>query len=288
LTPAIPGLARLPYRAFAGLLILFALVIGPVNFLAVKKRKNPALLLLTIPAIALVTTVSLLAYGILFQGVDVKSASYSIAVLDQREHRSACVESRQFFAGLAPAAGLALGPGTIVHAEPLGGPYSRSDRRRLEVEHEGGTLLSGDYLPSRKATTQVLAVERAERARLDVRKSGAALQVSNNLGVGIEELVVRDPEGAFHVLEGPLPAGASAELRAPASPQALSAALNDAQHQSFPFTPTSAAPDPPPPGCYLARLATGPFRDTCGIETNELAGAHVVLGVLQIEPDAWR
>jgi hypothetical protein len=289
LTPAIPGLARLPYRSFAALLMLFAIVIGPVNFLAVRKRKNPVLLLLTIPAIALVTTVALLAYGIFFQGVDVKSASYSVAVLDQREHRSACVESRQFFAGLAPASGLALGPGTIVHAWPDEGRGGGWNRKRLEVDLEGGALLGGDYLPSRKATSQVLAVERAERARLDVRRKGDALAVDNNLGVGVEELFVRDPEGRFYRWSGPLDPGASTDVRVVADENALRTALGNVLDAALPLRAGSTpALEAVPPGCYLARLATSPFRDPCGIEMNELAGTHFVLGVLPLEPEAWR
>jgi len=292
LTLSIPGLARLPYRSFAGLLMLFAIVIGPVNFLTVRKRKNPVILLLTIPAIALVTTVALLAYGIYFQGVDVKTASYSVAVLDQREHRSACVESRQFFAGLAPAAGLALGPGTIVHAWPLDGSYSSWNRKRYEVELEGGALLAGDYLPSRRATSQVVAVERAERGRLDVKRSGNALAVDNNLGVGVKHLTVRDPEGRFFVFDGNLAPGASAELQVAERLEELDVAIDQILTRTLPLTDHRLTFEPAkraiPAGCYLAELERGPFRDDCGIEMSELAGAHVVLGVLPFEPEAWR
>jgi hypothetical protein len=286
--PAIPGLARLPYRSFAGLLLLFAVVIGPVNFLAVRKRKRPVLLLLTIPAIALVTTVTLLAYGILFQGIDVKSASHSVAVLDQRAHRSACVEARQFFAGLAPAAGLALGAGTIVHAMPQDGSRGWI-RKNFEVAHEAGTLLGGDYLPSRRATDQVLAVERAERARLDVRRKGATLEVDDNLGVAVEELLVRDPEGSIHHLRDGLDAGERAELSALEDEEAVRAALDRVLSDTLSTTVHPAGyPGGVPPGCYLARLARSPFRDDCGVEMNELAGAHVVLGVLPLDPEVWR
>jgi hypothetical protein len=285
LMPAIPGLARLPYRTFAGLLTLFALVIGPVNFLIVRRRGQPVLLLLTIPAIALFTTAALLVYGILFQGVDVKCASRSVAVLDQRAHRSACVEARQFFAGLAPAAGLALGPGTIVHAMPPDG--SHITRQRFEVALEPGPLLSGDFLPSRKATDQVLAVERAERARLDLRSDGGAWRVDNNLGAGVEALVVRDPEGVLHRVEGPLAPGASAALRRLDDVAAGVAALEALRGHPRALTPVGLpAEEVLPPGCYLARLAASPFRDDCGVETRELASEHLVLGVLA--PEDWR
>src|SRR6185503_19938000 len=141
--------------------------------------------------------------------------------------------------------------------------------------------------PSRKSTDQVLVVERAERARLDVRRSAEGLHADNNLGVSVSALLVRDPEGNFYLLEGPLAPGASAELRSPDA-TALSAALNDSRGDTLALTPLAlSSTEAVPPGCYLARLERSPFRDDCGIETNELASSHVVLGVLPLEPEAW-
>jgi len=287
-TPKIPDLVRLPYRSFALLLFLFALVIGPLNFFVAWKRKRPVLVLLTIPGIALLTTVALLAYGFFFQGIDVKTASCSVAVLDQRAHRAACVESRQMFAGLAPAAGLALGPGTIVHYRDGGG--SGRARSRYSVELDGGTLLSGDYLPSRRTVNQVLTVERAERARLTTRLVAEGLEVGNDLGVRLEELIVRDAEGRFYLAAEPLAPGASALLRPAGDALAPDLAVHRLSTLSLPpaFLEHAAEAEDLPPGCYLASLAASPFRDDCGIETNELASAHVVLGVLSLAPEDWR
>ena len=39
---------------------------------------------------------------------------------------------------------------------------------------------------------------------------------------------------------------------------------------------------------FLYALAASPFRDGCGIEMHEKAGAHVVLGVLPLDAEAWR
>jgi hypothetical protein len=205
-------------------------------------------------------------------------------VLDQRAHRSACVEARQLFAGLAPAAGLALGPGTIVHAVPADDARAWG-RLRFEVELAGEFLVSGDFLPSRRRTNQVLAVERAERARLDVRRAGESLRVDNNLGITVEALLVRDPEGRLHWSSGALAPGASAELRIAGEQEG--SASDALLATTLPLTAARPS-ESVPPGCYLARLARSPFRDDCGIETNELASAHVVLGVLSLADEDWK
>ncbi|MEK7728869.1 MAG: hypothetical protein AAB354_10680, partial [candidate division KSB1 bacterium] len=51
----------------------------------------------------------------------------------------------------------------------------------------------------------------------DVKEEGGKLHVDNNLGVDVEQLVLCDPEGRFHVLERALSAGTRGELTALAS-----------------------------------------------------------------------
>lgn len=283
--PTIPGLELLPFRTFALVLLVFAFAIGPVNFLFIAKKKKAVLLLVTIPLIAAVTTLLLLGYGVLVQGLDVKTASISVALLDERSHRSSSTEHRQLFAGLAPAEGLAPAPGTFVHAAESG-----SMNESYEVELGEGVLLGGRFLPSRVPVRQVLSSERAERGRLGVSLAGPRPRVDNNLGVTLDELLVRTPDGACFHLEKRLGPGASAELEpVEAAPTAEGLALD--LHR----TGLAPAPVEPagleralPPGCYLAQLATNPFRDPCGIEENELFGAHVLFGVLPLEEEAWR
>ncbi len=102
--PVIPDLFALPLKAFSIFLILFAILIGPVNFVLVKRTKKPALLLITIPAIAFGAAILLLLFGVLSQGLDIKIATKSLSVLDQREHRASSSEVRMVFAGLSPGA----------------------------------------------------------------------------------------------------------------------------------------------------------------------------------------
>jgi hypothetical protein len=285
--PVIADLGQIPYKVFALLLVLFALAIGPVNFVWVARSRRPMRLLLTIPAIALATSLALFAYGIFFQGLDVKTASVSVAVLDQRAHRSACVEKRLMFAGLAPSDGLRPEPGTTVAVvtDPGSTSYSARHEHVLEVERDAELVLGGDFLPTRSATTQVLSTERAERARLEVaRGGGGGLEVSNHLGAEILALVLRDPQGNAFSLREPLAPGASAALD-PLDPAVGLERAATVLRQGI--DPWPGARDLPP-GCYAARLASGPFRDACGIETHEVAADHRLVGVLALDEEAWQ
>lgn len=266
-------------------MILFAVVIGPVNFYWVSKRKRPVLLLITIPVVALVTTVMLLLYGIFFQGLDVKSASTSIALLDERLHRSACIEDRLWFAGISPGAGLRPEAGTHVHVPTNvdSSPLS-SLGRTLEIENPQAPLLSGDYLPTRIPIEHISISERAARGRVELRRDGDAFVISNSLGARIEAFFARDLEGNWHSLDAPLEPGATAKL-ALSSPPSLTL-FND----PFPLLGTLRGEEVSvfPAGCYLARLDRSPFRDNCGVETTELASDHRLFGVWALEEEAWK
>ena len=57
----LPG-TEVPFRALTLLLVLFAILVGPVNLILVRRSKRPALLLLTIPAIAILFSVGLVGF----------------------------------------------------------------------------------------------------------------------------------------------------------------------------------------------------------------------------------
>ncbi|MCC7013370.1 MAG: hypothetical protein IT454_12470 [Planctomycetes bacterium] len=294
--PRIPDVGRVPYRVFALLLIVFAILIGPVNFIWVRRLRKPVMLLVTIPALAIGTSIVLLVYGVFIQGLDVKTASVSVAVLDQREHRSACVEKRMLFAGMAPSDGLRPGPGTAVQA--LSSSVTTfgavRDRLNLDIELTPNVLLKGDFLPTRAVVLQLLSTERAERARLDLDARGESYEVTNNLGADVERLVLRDRAGNYFWTDARLAAGGHGTLQAVpaesgeelartllAEPMVLSPELD--------WTASFAAQrERLPIGTYVASLRRTPFSDDCGVATNEIVGSHRLFGVLPLELEAWR
>ncbi len=284
--PAGLDLETLPHRTFAALLIAFALLIGPLNFWFVGRRKRPVLLLVTIPVISVAVTLLLLVYGVLFQGLDVKTASWSTTVLDQRTHRSSTLELRHLFAGLAPASGLRPGAGTIVCDAGVVTGLSNDRGLAFNARFDGSLLLSGDYLPTRRRVVQAISADRAERARLDVEFSGGRAQVQNNLGADVLALIVRDESGAAFASEARLAVGERATLERVSDEAAL-------EHQTKYLTnampPTAIQGDHRlPAACYLAQLDRGAFLDDCGVECHELDGYHIVLGVLDAEAEARR
>lgn len=99
----VPGVAGVPIAAFLILITLFSIVIGPVNFVYLKRRGQLYLLVVTVPVIALVTSVSMIGYATVSHGLGIKSHTRSITFLDQGQETAVTIARVAMFAGMAPS-----------------------------------------------------------------------------------------------------------------------------------------------------------------------------------------
>jgi len=272
----IPGI-DVPFRPLTVLLVLFAILVGPVNLIFVRRSKRPALLLLTIPAIALVFSVGLIAYGALAQGLDVRVASQSRGVLDQRSHHGSSHERRITFAGLAWGGGLRPGPGVVVQRDTdVSSDWSQM--REYRAAYGEALELEGAWLPVRNPTPHYVSVDRAARGRVDVKRGADGWTVTNGLSSPIRRLLLRDAEGAVHAFEGPIAPGRTATAEADGPEDADMESFGGKDLLSHPVQDDGFLPR----GTWLARVEASPLLDPCGVEYDEVASDHLVLGILDL------
>lgn len=273
-TIVVPGVGAPPLKVFMALLFLFSIVIGPANRIVLKRMGRPNLQLVTIPVIAFVFSAGLLAYGIFYQGVDIKTASNTLTVLDQRTHRASTVEYRAIYVGLAPGPGLRPASGTAVF------PVDFVDRsERYEVDFDAGLLLAGTYLPVRDPRRQVILSDRAARGRLAVEMDAGELRVRNAFDVTIEELYLRDEAGVWHRSDRFLAPGEDAVLDE-------FEGLGDIP-TTFGHTIDMLDGRRLPPSSFLAIVSASAFGDDCALELNELEGRHAIVGILPRSTEDW-
>jgi len=265
----------LPLRSLMVLLVLFALVMGPANFLWIKKMKRPVLLLVTVPGIALVTSAALLLYGVLSQGLDIKAITKSWSILDQRGGVATTAEVREVFAGSAPGAGLRPRAGTAVLPEERFWRSGFQGRHTFIADQTEGLLLAGDYFPVRQPFSQLILGDRPSRLRLDVVEAGGEIEVSNMLGANIEKLLLRAGNGEYHFLEGGLAEGARTRL----VPGGRSAKLA-LWREDLKWCWGGGSDSTLPTATFIARLDRAPLADDCGVEVTEIEGRHILLGIL--------
>jgi len=269
---SIPGVEDLPLEIFVILLLVFAAVIGPVNFIVLKRIGRPGLLLLTIPLISLATSIGILFIGIVHQGLDVKGAVYSLTRLDQREGRAVTVSRMALMPGLATG-DLLPARGTTVHTTA----YLAESSPELAVEHGDGLRLAGGWAPVRTTTNLFVSSDAPARSRLELRRDGGELELVNTLDTEILDLFVYDAEERLYVLaQGTVvrPGGKARLTPASTFPNHLPENTLDGRIHASSST-------------YLARVAQNPFLDTLGLAPNNKAESHLIQGILPADEALW-
>lgn len=268
----------LPPALLAGICLGLGILIGPINYLVVWKRRKPALLLVTVPALSVALALLIGVVGIVRLGFDIQTTGASLAVLDQRNGDLAVGEARGFFAGFTLESGLAPEPGSVVLPNLKWGGFGTWPSVAVERD---GALLTGDVLPSRRRASSVVLSARRTRQRLDVEFSSGGPKVSNGFEAPLEALVLRAPDGALFRAPGQLAAGASATL-VPTDENELARLL--ALMQPGPdFVLTSRLV----PASYAARLGGPALAADLGVPLeweNAEPIQHGVIGILEVGP----
>ncbi len=206
----IPGIQGVPVQSFLVLITLFTIVIGPLNYWFLVKRRRLYMLIVTIPVIAFVTSVSLFGYSVVAHGFGIKSRARSLTVLDQKSNTAVTMGRIALYAGLAPGDGLRFSPDTAVYPIwPTGQGFESGSVDWTETQ----SLTSG-WLRSRTRTQFLIQSHRVERGRIEVKPpSSEGLPISNGLEWSLKTVLVADQDGKLYYGRG-LPVGASTTLAA--------------------------------------------------------------------------
>jgi hypothetical protein len=193
----IPGVGQVPVTAFQVLITLFVVAIGPLNYVYLKRRGKLHLLMITVPLCALLVTFSLFGYALATDGLGVRVRVRSYSEIDQRRGEAVCWSRLCYYAGLAPSQGLRFSGETVVLPidpkidDPAGGLT-----RQLSWTDDGEQHLKEGWLRSRNLTQYLTLRARRSQVRLAIKVDpSGGLQVENQLGTNIQELVVCDAEG---------------------------------------------------------------------------------------------
>ncbi len=289
----VPGLGEAPVLVFLSVILLFAVVVGPVNFLLLRRWRRPLLVLLTVPACGIGTTLAMLGYGLVHDGLGVRGVVRSWTLLDQDRHEATSLAARTLFAGLSPAALQIASDGFVVSPRAsLRHDLRAPDRWQFDP---AASALDGGVLPSRIATPLLSARHGLARQRLRARRDGDRLELLVDGGVQpVGEVLLRDFEGRLWVGAAPvlLPATEITAPRALAAWQRAAAVLTVRDAGGDDDAELAAAHglverllggDELARGSYVARVAAAPWLDEHGLTIAYDAAEHFVVGRLAAE-----
>jgi hypothetical protein len=198
----IPGVGQAPVMSYLLLVSLFAVVIGPINYLLLDRARRLYLLLITVPAGALVVTASLFAFAAVSDGMRMRMRARSFTDLDQTTGRAAIWSRQSYYAAIAPSQGLRFPDDTTVFPL-LHEPGERGSSKSTLMVWDGEQQLRGGYMTSRAATQFVATRATATQAGLSItEQTGGAPQVENRLGTSVKYLLLRNSAGEYFAASG--------------------------------------------------------------------------------------
>lgn len=237
----LPSLALPPTWLLLLVMTAFIIIVGPVNYLVLRRLDRRELGWLTIPALTLVFAGAIFAFGAGTKGRAVTVNAVSIVRIAPD---AALAEAQAFYGVFTPSRGvrqLRVGAGALVTGFSNGG-IGDSDLGDGVRYEQGANAAARDAYFSQWTLRQVAAQAAIDPAplalRVEVRREGPKVvgRITNTTNHPVDDVTLVY-EGAYHQL-GSLPAGASATVdwtpsRAGASPRAYTANLGSVLYGGY-------------------------------------------------------
>ena len=199
------GMTAIPAKGLLVMVVLFGLVVGPLNFFVLAKRRRRVWIWWTVPAISLVASGMIFGYAMLSEGVTGRSRCVALTVLDENVGRASTVGYLSYYCPLTP------GPldfsydteVTLLGFDPARYGYYRydDDERAGVIDFTRSQRFIG-WLPARTARGFQVRKNEDRRERLPVRRmADGNVAVVNGLGVTISKLSLTDADGKSYVGE---------------------------------------------------------------------------------------
>ena len=179
---------KIPARGTVIIMLVFVVLIGPVNMLYLSRIKRRTWMLWTIPAISFATTLLVFVYSLLREGITPDVRIAGITFLDQTSHRAATIGGEAFYCPLTPSGGLHFD--YITEATPLVNNYGSGSAR--EVDWTQSQNFRHGWISARVPVHFHLRKAETRRERIQIYNNNGKLEAVNSLGATIKSLWFAD------------------------------------------------------------------------------------------------
>lgn len=204
---------ELPVRSLLALLVVFGVLIGPVNVLALTMLRRPVLLFITTPLLGVCFAAGVFAFGFLADGVKPSARSATLVVLDQQRQQAVSATLAAYYAPLTPGDGVAFSPTACVMPSTDSDSFRSSYRPSivsLALTGAEQRFTSGLIRARMPSYIRLLNVE-TRRERVLIEHTAEGVVALNGFASEIDSLWYADESGAVYT-GGPIAAGAQAAL----------------------------------------------------------------------------
>jgi hypothetical protein len=278
---------RIPVRTLFTVMLVFAIVIGPVNVFVLSRKPRRFWLLWTVPLISFLTCAGVVAFMTLIEGWQAQARIEGMTILDENARHACSVGWLGLYTPRTPEGGLHFHPDTELSPHMLSPANVVPRNTPRTIDWTDDQNLTSGWLSARVPAHFLVRSSRDREEHLGVsREADGSLSLVNALGAPIRAVWVADEAGKLYTASA-IPVEGKTSL-APTSQKAAGAGAGLRQAYSQEWLQlverVSAAPEAYlRPGCYLAVLEGAPFFQT-GLRSATLRpGQSVVLGIMKAQ-----
>ncbi len=171
------------------LMLLAAVLIGPVNLLILKRIKRRIWAYWTTPVLSALAVGILVLYAAVAFGWRQQTRVVSLTHLDQSSGRAATIGWTGYYSPLEDVKELAFHENTELTAMAFGGRMIGS------IDWTDGQRLTGGWVSARIPRHFKLRKNEDRTERIDLEREGGALKIANRLGAGVKGFWYADHDG---------------------------------------------------------------------------------------------
>ena len=272
---------KVPVRGLFVVMLLFVILVGPVNIIVLSLTKRKIWLLWTTPAISLLTSLAVVGYATFSEGWGARIRTSAITLVDETDGRATTLGWTAFYSPLTPGGGLRFP--YEVELTPQVDASGRSGSART-VDLTRDQRLASGWVAAR--TPAHFRVRRSNnwsgRVTAERRRDGAVFAL-NGLGGDAVKLFVADASGQVYAAKD-IAAGERAPLRTAGRLFGTPSSLRNVYTRGWLDRARDYAANPQAhlrPGCYIAVLKASPFIEA-GLESHsEWKAQTVIYGVMK-------
>jgi hypothetical protein len=244
-------------------------LIGPINYVFLRRRGLQPLLVVTAPLIAVVFLMLLGTYVIAGEGFSVHGRAATFTLLDQQRQEAITRSSVSIYAaGRTPGDGLQFAPDTAVY------PFDPEDGQDdIHIALDRGQQFDSGLVRARTPSNFETVEWRTVRQRLTFSRQGDTLSVSNGLGATVSQLLVRAGTQMYQ-LSAPLGPGGQAALRVTSAHALSPVPMSHPLYARFQEAAVNQ-----PANSYLAIIDRQPFWSPGIANVAESSSVHLILGL---------
>lgn len=187
----------IPLRGMFLLVLVYAILIGPVNVIVLARKKKKIWMLWTVPLLSALACFVVVFYSLFAEGVTPTVRTQTFTLLDEATHQATTIGVIAYYCPLTPADGLHFGSETELSPEVDRNRWEGGEKRTVDWTKD--QHLESGWVTARAPAHFLVRKSEKRRERLQIgRDDEGAVTALNGLGVDIESLWVADEKGVIH------------------------------------------------------------------------------------------